>query len=192
MNHDNRHDEYDEIDDEYPEQGEFLVRVKLTAELKEKTGFPLLEVAVGYRPDTKILFREAGVVEVTSGDEQVLEFRGRLENLYSQSAQGMGTDERRRRKAELFAVFQDELAALAVGGNQTYSAWVGRALGNADLASIGFYREHLEAFADLREASGSDLDAFYASVGCLAALDAAERRRRLEERSWGECILGRS
>jgi hypothetical protein len=65
---------------DYPEQGEFRVRVKLTAELKPDKGFPILEVAVGYRPDTKILFREAGIVEITSPDEQVLEFRGRLEN----------------------------------------------------------------------------------------------------------------
>lgn len=65
---------------DYPEEGEFLVRVNLTAELKPDKGFPILEVAVGYRPDTKILFREAGVVEIKSPDEQVLEFRGRLEN----------------------------------------------------------------------------------------------------------------
>ena len=65
---------------DYPEEGEFLVRVKLTAELKPDKGFPILEVAVGYRPDTKILFHEAGIVEIKSADEQVLEFRGRLEN----------------------------------------------------------------------------------------------------------------
>lgn len=65
---------------DYSEEGEFRIRVKLTAELKPDKGFPILEVAVGYRPDTKILFREAGIVEITSPDEQVLEFRGRLEN----------------------------------------------------------------------------------------------------------------
>ncbi|MCA9070427.1 MAG: DUF1592 domain-containing protein, partial [Planctomycetaceae bacterium] len=66
--------------DEYPEEGDFLVRVKLTAELKPNTGFPLLEVAVGYRPDTKILFREFDLVEITSPEEQTYEFRGRVEN----------------------------------------------------------------------------------------------------------------
>lgn len=66
--------------EEYPEQGEFLVRVKLTAELKPDVGFPILELSVGYRPDTQILFRSAGVVEITSADEQVHEFRGRMEN----------------------------------------------------------------------------------------------------------------
>ena len=50
--------------DDYPEEGEFLVRVELSAELKPDVGFPLLEVAVGYRPDTKILFREFDLVEI--------------------------------------------------------------------------------------------------------------------------------
>jgi hypothetical protein len=65
--------------DEYPEQGEFLIRVKLAAELRPDKGYPLLEVALGYRPDTQILFRNVALVEITSQAEQVLEFRGRLE-----------------------------------------------------------------------------------------------------------------
>lgn len=65
---------------DYPEAGDFLVRVKLTADLMPDVGFPLLEVSVGYRPDTKILFREFDVVEVTSGEEQTFEFRGRIED----------------------------------------------------------------------------------------------------------------
>lgn len=65
---------------DYPEEGDFLVRVKLTAELKPNIGYPLLEVAVGYRPDTKILFREFDLVEITSEEEQTYEFRGRVEN----------------------------------------------------------------------------------------------------------------
>lgn len=66
--------------DDYPEEGEFLIRVKLTAELKANFGYPLLEVSVGYRPDTKILFREFDLVEITSAEEQTFEFRGRIEN----------------------------------------------------------------------------------------------------------------
>lgn len=65
---------------DYPEQGEFVVRVKLTADLKPNVGFPLLEVSVGYQPDTFILMREFDLVEVTSSKEQTFEFRGRLEN----------------------------------------------------------------------------------------------------------------
>ena len=65
---------------EYPEHGEYLVRVKMTAEMRPKTGFPLLQLLIGYRPDTQILFRETATVEIQSGKEQVHEFRGRLEN----------------------------------------------------------------------------------------------------------------
>ena len=66
--------------DDYPEWGDFLVRVHLTAELKPDVGFPVLEVSVGYRPDTQVLFRSFDTVEVTSSEEQVFEFRGRLED----------------------------------------------------------------------------------------------------------------
>lgn len=66
--------------DDYPEAGAFLVRVQLTAELKPHTGYPLLEVSVGYRPDTKILFREFDLVEITSPEQQTFEFRGRIED----------------------------------------------------------------------------------------------------------------
>jgi mono/diheme cytochrome c family protein len=75
--------------DNYPEEGEFLVRVKLSAELKPDFGFPLLEVSVGYRPDTKILLREFDLVEITSAEEQTLEFRGRAEN-YPLPVRGQG------------------------------------------------------------------------------------------------------
>ncbi|MDA1230269.1 MAG: DUF1592 domain-containing protein [Planctomycetota bacterium] len=66
--------------DKYPEVGEFLVRVKLSAELKPDAGYPLLEVSVGYQPDTEILMRDFDLVEISSAEEQTLEFRGRLEN----------------------------------------------------------------------------------------------------------------
>ena len=65
---------------EYPEQGEFVVTVKITAELIPDGGLPLLEVSVGYCPDTQILVREFEPVEVSQADEQVFEFRGQLED----------------------------------------------------------------------------------------------------------------
>lgn len=73
----------------YPETGEFLIRVTLTAEIEEGQGFPLLEVSLGYRPDTEILMREFETVEVTSTEEQVFEFRGRLEE-YPLPVRGQG------------------------------------------------------------------------------------------------------
>lgn len=65
--------------DDYPDEGDFLVRVRLTADLKPATGYPLLEVSVGYRPDTEILMREFDLVEITSSGSHTFEFRGRLE-----------------------------------------------------------------------------------------------------------------
>ena len=65
---------------EYPDEGEFLVTVKLKAELIPMGGFPLLEVSVGYCPDTQILVREFEPVEVSTTDEQVFQFRGQLED----------------------------------------------------------------------------------------------------------------
>jgi hypothetical protein len=66
--------------DKYPEEGEFSVRVQLTADLKSNTGYPLLEVSVGYQIDTEILMREFDTVEVTSPELQTFDFRGRIEN----------------------------------------------------------------------------------------------------------------
>ncbi|MBM3965644.1 MAG: DUF1592 domain-containing protein [Planctomycetes bacterium] len=66
--------------DDYPEVGDFIVRVKFNAELKPNMGFPLLEVSVGYQPDTEILMRDFELVEITSEGPQMREFRGRIEN----------------------------------------------------------------------------------------------------------------
>lgn len=65
---------------DYPDDGEFLVRVKLSAEIKPNIGYPLLEVSVGYRPDTEILLNEFPLIEIKTNDSQTFEFRGRLEN----------------------------------------------------------------------------------------------------------------
>jgi len=64
----------------YPEEGEFLVKVTAAAELKPNKGFPIMQVSVGYRPDTEILFRTAGTVELTSKEPRTFEFRGHMEN----------------------------------------------------------------------------------------------------------------
>jgi hypothetical protein len=66
--------------DNYPDDGDFRIKVQLTADLKPETGYPLLEVSVGYQIDTEILMREFSLVEVTSPGSQSFEFRGRLED----------------------------------------------------------------------------------------------------------------
>ncbi len=68
------------IEKEYPEQGEFAIRVKFSAELPPAVGPPILQVDVGYRPDTQILFRTLAEVEIDEPTSQMLEFRGRIEN----------------------------------------------------------------------------------------------------------------
>ena len=65
---------------DYPESGEFRVRVQTRAELRPQKGFPLLECSVGYRPDTEVHFKVAGVEEIYSENSQQTEFSGRLEN----------------------------------------------------------------------------------------------------------------
>ena len=64
----------------YPEQGEFLVEVTAAAEMKPDKGFPVMQVSVGYRPDTEILFRTAGTIELTSEEPRTFQFRGHMEN----------------------------------------------------------------------------------------------------------------
>lgn len=68
------------IVDAYPDDGDFYIRLEFEAELKPNVGFPLLEVSVGYQPDTEILLDSFPLVEITTGGKQTLEFRGRLEN----------------------------------------------------------------------------------------------------------------
>ena len=68
------------IVNEYPDDGDFLVRIRLSAELKPDVGYPLLEVSVGYQPDTEILLDRLTLLEIKTSESQILEFRGRLEN----------------------------------------------------------------------------------------------------------------
>lgn len=68
------------METEYPERGEFVVRIVLNAELKPDVGYPLLDVSVGYRPDTQLLFREFPMVEVDRPGEHTFTFNGRIED----------------------------------------------------------------------------------------------------------------
>ncbi len=68
------------IEKDYPEQGTFAIRVKLSAELPAHVGPPILQIDVGYRPDTQVLFRTLAEVEIKQEASQELEFHGRIEN----------------------------------------------------------------------------------------------------------------
>ena len=69
----------------YPEQGEFVIRVKAHAELVEGKGYPRMKVMLGYRADTQTPSREVGVIDISSEKSQVYEFRGRMESFPLQS-----------------------------------------------------------------------------------------------------------
>lgn len=68
------------IEEDYHEHGEFLVRIRAKADLKEGQGYPRMEVALGYRVDTLMPERIIEEVEVTSERIQTYEFRGRIED----------------------------------------------------------------------------------------------------------------
>jgi hypothetical protein len=68
------------IAEEYPEQGEFLLRVRARAKLTPGHGYPRLEVALGFRADTQLPHRVAGVMDVSSEQTQTYEIRGRIED----------------------------------------------------------------------------------------------------------------
>ena len=105
--------------------------------------------------------------------------RSELAALYA----GPGTaEEKRRRKAELFAALRKTYEAQRLNweGFAGYDRWFAQPLGNAHLASVAIYTQRVPAFEALFVQNGSDLPRFYAAVRELAALPAAERNRRLD------------
>ncbi|MDA7503843.1 DUF1592 domain-containing protein, partial [bacterium] len=71
--------------DEFPDQGEFIVRVKARAELIDGVAYPRLNATFGFRADTQTPSRELGSVDVTSENVVEYEFRGRMEDFPIQS-----------------------------------------------------------------------------------------------------------
>ena len=70
---------------EFPDEGDFLIRVRGRAILPDNAPYPQLRVVLGYRADTQTPSEEVGILEVTSEEFQDYEFRGRLENFPIQS-----------------------------------------------------------------------------------------------------------
>lgn len=65
--------------EEYPEEGEFIVRVTARSVPSQTKGHPRLGVTVGFRADVSAPSRELTRVDVTSAESQTYEFRGRME-----------------------------------------------------------------------------------------------------------------
>lgn len=70
---------------DFPDEGDFLIRVRARAILPDNAPYPQLRAVLGYRADTQTPSEEVGVVEVTSEEFQDYEFRGRLETFPIQS-----------------------------------------------------------------------------------------------------------
>ncbi len=64
----------------YPEEGRFRVQVAAAAELEPGKGPPVMQVSVGFRPDTEIVFRTLGTFELTSEQPRTFELYGLMEN----------------------------------------------------------------------------------------------------------------
>ncbi len=97
--------------------------------------------------------------------------RARLEMLY---AAKLAPDDMRVHKRAAFA----GLAADPL--YRRYARRFGEAPNNALLASFATYSQRVPAFERLLAARGGELEKFYAEVRALAALDKAERNRRLD------------
>ena len=66
--------------DEFPREGDFVVRVRATAVVPRGAGWPRLRVALGVRADVRAPQKTLALADVKGGGEQLLEFRGRIEN----------------------------------------------------------------------------------------------------------------
>ena len=65
---------------EYPDEGEFRIRVKARANFADGRGFPQLRAALGYRADVRGPRGYVKTIDVTDGGWQTFEFRDRIEH----------------------------------------------------------------------------------------------------------------
>jgi predicted aminopeptidase len=85
---------------------------------------------------------------------------------------------RRQKDAILDQLLRDVNDVLSKNSTNT-PGWLGGALNNARLVSLGLYEGWLPAFRELYKDCNGKLDCFYAGAGELAALPTKERHGRL-------------
>ncbi len=70
------------IKNDYPETGEFRIRIRAKGEFNEGTPGPLprMRVMVGYRPDTEVYRKTLAEIDITEKGSHDYEFSGRMEN----------------------------------------------------------------------------------------------------------------
>ncbi len=70
---------------EFPDEGEFVLRVRARATVPQGAPYPRMRVVMGYRADTQTPSRTVAEVDVTDTGVQDFEFRGRIEEYPLQS-----------------------------------------------------------------------------------------------------------
>lgn len=70
---------------EFPDEGEFVLRIRARAEGPPEAPHPRMHVSLGYRADTQTPSRIVAEVDVPDGPARVFEFRGRIEEFPLQS-----------------------------------------------------------------------------------------------------------
>jgi predicted aminopeptidase len=97
-------------------------------------------------------------------------------------ASDLPDDEKRVRKAEIFADMRTEYERIKAGwdGAPVFDRWFASGANNAGIVAAGLYADHVQQFAALLAAESGDLPRFYERVRELAVLPKAERERALE------------
>jgi predicted aminopeptidase len=131
------------------------------------------------RSETEIMEYVASLERQDEISDLLLATRERLQEVYDREA----TDDwKRQRKREVFAGLRTALREIQESWERTAALgerWLEGEANNADLASVGNYRELMPGFQRLLEEHGGDLDAFYDAVRELAELGPEERERQL-------------
>ena len=70
---------------QFPDQGDFLLRVQARAEFPDGSPYPRMRVDLGYRADTQTPSRTVAEVDVAARASRTFEFRGRIEEFPLQS-----------------------------------------------------------------------------------------------------------
>ncbi len=113
----------------------------------------------------------------------LLATRDRLQEAYEREA---SDDWKRQRKGEILADLRVALHEVQEAWGDTASVgerWLEGEVNNADLVSVGSYRELVPGFQRLLEEQDGDLEAFYDAVEELAQQSPEDRERRLESPS---------
>ena len=70
---------------DFPDEGEFVLRIRARAEIPEGAPYPRMHVDLGYRADTQTPSRTVAEIDVSNRDPRTFEFRGRIEEFPIQS-----------------------------------------------------------------------------------------------------------